>query len=42
VNALIRAALGTGAAVHSVPADVPESPTERVGALLRYTLPTPG
>ncbi|EIV92786.1 Vms1/Ankzf1 family peptidyl-tRNA hydrolase [Frankia sp. QA3] len=42
VDALIRAALGTGAAVHSVPADVPESPTERVGALLRYTLPTPG
>ncbi|WP_041939552.1 MULTISPECIES: baeRF2 domain-containing protein [Frankia] len=42
VDALIRAALGTGAAVHSVPADVPESPTERVGALLRYTLSTPG
>jgi len=40
VDALVRAALGTAAAVHIVPADRPESPTGGVGALLRYTLPT--
>jgi hypothetical protein len=40
VDALVRAALGTAATVHTVPADRPESPTGRVGALLRYTLPT--
>ncbi|ONH27794.1 Vms1/Ankzf1 family peptidyl-tRNA hydrolase [Pseudofrankia asymbiotica] len=39
VDALVRAALGTAAAVHTVPADRPESPTGGVGALLRYTLP---
>ncbi|WP_026239367.1 hypothetical protein [Parafrankia discariae] len=39
VDALVRAALGTAAAVHTVPADRPESPTGGVGALLRHTLP---
>lgn len=39
VDGLIRAALGTGAAVHSVPAAAPESPVGAVGALLRYPLP---
>ncbi|OAA23381.1 hypothetical protein UG55_103878 [Frankia sp. EI5c] len=40
VDALIRAALGTGAEIHCVPATAAECPTSGVGALLRYPAPT--
>jgi hypothetical protein len=36
VDTLVRSALGTGATVRRVPADIPPSPTAGVGALLRY------
>ncbi|KPM53565.1 hypothetical protein ACG83_23240 [Frankia sp. R43] len=37
-DALVRAALGTGASIHAIPPDTPESPADGVGALLRYSL----
>ncbi|MCK9899281.1 hypothetical protein CC117_09330 [Parafrankia colletiae] len=41
VDALVRAALGTGAAVHTVASGAPGSPTDGVGALLRYSAARP-
>ncbi|MEX5632933.1 Vms1/Ankzf1 family peptidyl-tRNA hydrolase [Parafrankia sp. FMc2] len=41
VDALVRAALGTGAAVHAVPSGAPGSPTDGIGALLRYSAAHP-
>ncbi|WP_018639060.1 baeRF2 domain-containing protein [Parafrankia elaeagni] len=41
VDALVRAALGTGATVHTVVSGAPGSPGDGVGALLRYSAAHP-